>query len=94
MKFYSGSQLHVLPTLLDTLDHNQPHYNTFTTIMDLRFNPQLKLFELQCIWRGFAHEQTAWEPLMIMNEDVPNMLEQFLQHRGNIALVAAASVSL
>ena len=38
LKFYSDSQLDVTETLLDTVAHNNPHYNTVHALLDLRYD--------------------------------------------------------
>lgn len=65
--------------LLDTIDHNDIHYNVVTKRLVLRFNTLDNGFVVPCKWKGFAFEEQTWEPLGDMREDVPDMLDKFLQ---------------
>ena len=93
LKFYADSTLELSEILLDTIDHNDPHYNTVTKMLGLRFNAETKQFDANCKWRGFTHEQPTWEPFVTIREDIPEMLEQFLQSFANQELAAAARES-
>ena len=93
LKFYADSQLHMTETLLDTIDHNEVHYNVVTKILGLRFNSLNNRFEVQCKWKGFGLEEPTWEPFANMREDIPDMLDKFLQTFTNQELVAAARAS-
>lgn len=79
MKPYADSQLNVTEELLKTIAHNQKHYNIVTKLMGLRFNVESSTWEVQAKWRGFDDEEPTWEPLIIMHEDIPDMLREFLQ---------------
>ena len=94
LKFYADSHLGVTEELKNTIDHNSPHYETITKMMDLRYNKQNKQYEVLCKWRGFSHEEPGWEPLPILKEDVPEMLEKFFRTCEKKSLVNAARASL
>ena len=47
LKFYADSSLNVTQTLLDTINHNEVHYNTVTKLLDLRYNRTTKQWEVQ-----------------------------------------------
>ena len=93
LKFYSDSKLDITEELLQTVEHNDPHYYTVTQILDLRFNESTKNFEVKCKWRGFSDDEYTWEPFNIIREDIPDMLEKFLQNFSNQKLVNAARFS-
>ncbi len=94
LKFYADSKLNVTEELLDTIEHNAPHYNTINRLLDLRRNPITGDFEVKAEWKGFDYEEPDWEPFDILQEDVPEMLEEFLQTFPEKDLVAAARWSL
>ena len=94
LKFYADSQLNVTQELLDTIDHNDPHYNTVTKLLDLRYNRSTREYEVQAKWRGFSHEEPTWEPLANLHEDIPEMLENFLQAFSNQGTADRARCSL
>ena len=79
LKFYADSSLNVTQTLLDTINHNDVHYNTVTKLLDLQYNRTRKQWEVQARWRGFSHEEPTWEPLDNMHKDIPEMLNKFLK---------------
>ena len=64
LKFYLDSSLNVTEELKETIDHNSPHYETITKMLDIRYNKSNKFYEVQCKWRGFVDEEPAWEPLV------------------------------
>lgn len=45
LTFYADSKLDVTETLLDTMAHNNTHYNTVEELLDLRYNDVLELYE-------------------------------------------------
>ena len=65
LKMYSDKHLDVTETLLDTIVHNDPHYQPVTKILDLRYNGDLEQYQVRCKWRGFADEEPTWEPFSI-----------------------------
>ena len=94
LKKYADSSLDVTEELLDAIHHNEPHYNTVERLLALRFNPAVEHYEVQVKWRGFDYEAPTWEPLAVMHEDIPKMLNEFLQTYGDQALAAAAQGTL
>ena len=57
LKFYADSQLDVTETLLDTIAHKNPHYNTVEELLDLRFNENSAQYEIRARWKGFDDEE-------------------------------------
>ncbi len=47
LKFYVDSQLDVTEDLRDTIDHNNPVYNTVSKLLDLRYNASSGKYEVQ-----------------------------------------------
>lgn len=93
MRHYADSSLDSTEDLLDSIDNNDPTYNTFTKFLGLRFNSIYKIYEVQCKWRGFANEEPTWEPFSTMREDITDMLERFLASHPSQDLVRAARSS-
>ena len=94
LKKYADSSLDVTEELLDAIHHNEPHYNTVERLLALRFNQAVEHYEVQVKWRGFDYEAPTWEPLAVMYEDIPKMLNEFLQTYGDQALATAAQGTL
>ena len=94
LKFYADSQLNVTQELLETINHNDPHYNVVIAFLDLRYNRSTRRYELKAKWRGFADERPTWEPHSIMIEDVPDMFQTFLDSFPNKDVVQRARDSL
>ena len=76
IKFYADSQLNVTKELLESVKHNEPHYEIVTKIHDLQYNRSSREWELLCSWKGFDSQE--WEPLRILSEDIPEMVNNFL----------------
>jgi len=93
LKFYADSQLNVTEELLDTVEHNDPHLQTVTKLLDMRFNDHFERFEVQAKWRGFDEEEPTWEPFANLKEDIPDMLEKFLKKFPDQAMVRRARSS-
>jgi len=94
LKFYSDADLDVTEELLDTINHNSPHYNTVVKLLDLAYDRHQRLWKVQAKWRGFDHEEPTWEPLCNMQEDIPDMLATFLNAFGDQDKVQRARRSL
>ena len=94
LKFFCESNLIVSEDLLDAVQHNDPGLQEIDKILHLRFNPILERYELQIKWKGFEYEDPTWEPLSTMQEDVPELLNKFLDGYQNRDLVKAAKDSL
>lgn len=67
-----------METLLDTIAHKNTYYDTMEKLLDLRINETSVQYELRARWRGFDDEEPTWEPLSIMLEDIPTMVDEFL----------------
>ena len=68
-------------------------YQTVTKLLGLRFNETGKVYEVKCKWRGFSDEDPTWEPLAVMREGIPEMLNKFLDSYPDPDLVHAARSS-
>lgn len=94
LKLYCDSTLNVSQDLLDTIDHNEVHYNIVEHLLDLRFNADTGIYEIQVQWRGFEEEEPTWEPVNVLQEDVPDRLAQFFQNFSDKELVIKAKGSI
>lgn len=73
-----------------TVSHNEVPYNTVTKLLYLRYNNLANTYEVQAKGRSFAHEQHTWEPLQNVHEDVPEMLQRFLNLYSNKVMAEEA----
>lgn len=94
LKFYADSQLNVSEELLDTIAHNDPHFQTIEQLRDLRFNASSETYEVSVQWKGFDHEEPTWEPLIAIHEDVPDLLSNFFTTFSNKETVRKAKATL
>lgn len=94
LKLYSDSTLNISQELLDTIDHNEIHYNILENILDLRFNSETGIYEVQAEWRGFDDEDPTWEPVSVIHEDVPDKLSKFFDTHPDKNLVLKAKGSI
>ena len=94
LKFYSDSELNITEELLKTISHYEPHYETITKMLGLRFNSETGNCEVQCRWRNFSHEEPTLEPISNLHIDGPEMLDRFLKKHTNRKLVRQALDSL
>jgi len=94
LKFYSDADLHLTQELLDTIDHNNPHYNTVVKLLDLAYDRSQRMWKVQAKWRGFDHEEPTWEPIIAMHHDIPDMLDKFLNEFEDQSKVQRARRSL
>ncbi len=78
LKYYADSKLNVTEELCDTVDHNNPVLNTVSKLLDLRYNHATEAWEVKTKWRRFSYEEPTWEPLANLHEDIPDMLQKFL----------------
>ena len=61
--------------------------------MGLRYKPQSEVYEVNVKWQDFDYEEPTWEPFANVQEDVPAILENFLQDYSDQDLVRAATDS-
>lgn len=78
LKRYADSSLEVTEELLATIAHNDPHFQKIEKMLDLRYSQDDGCYQVQCKWVGFDYEDPTWEPIEILCEDVPKMLDNFL----------------
>ena len=93
LKLYADSKLDLSEELLSTIEHNNPHYYAVTALTNLRFNEEKQIFEVKCQWRGFSNEESTWEPISNIREDIPDTLEKFLLSFRDQKLANAARIS-
>ena len=94
LKLYSDRSLNITEELLETIDNNAPHLQTVEELLELRFNETKAQYEVQVKWVGFEYEEPTWEPLAVLQEDIPALLEKFIQQHRDQVLVASARESL
>ena len=94
LKKRADSSLDVAEDLLNAIYHNEPHCNAVEKLLSLRFSPAVEHYEAQVKWRGFEYEDPTWEPLSVMSEDIPQMLNKLPQNYGGQALALAARGTL
>ena len=94
LKLYADSQLDVSEEVLDTLGHNDSHRNTFEQLLFLRYHNETAQCEVQEEWQDSHDEETTWEPIHNMHEDIPTMLTHFLAPCPDQDLVKAALLSI
>jgi len=77
------------------ISHNEePHYETIVKMLGIRFNEHESQYEIQCKWRNFGHEEPTWEPIDIIQKDVPEMLQNFLKNFHDLEIAEKAAISL
>ena len=94
LKRYSDRSLNITEELLGTIDNNSPHLQTVEELLQLRFNEENQQYEVRVKWVGFDYEEPTWEPLAVMQEDIPVLLAIYLQRHPDQELVNAARDSL
>ena len=93
LKRYADSSLSVTEELLTTIAHNDLQFQKIEKMLNLRYSKEEEHFELQCKRVGFDYEDPTWEPLDILREDVPKMLDAFLSKFPNKRLAKQARAS-
>lgn len=55
--------------------------------MGLHFNSEVNRFRVRFQYRGLGNEDPSWEPCTVIKEDIPEMMELFIQYFQNQELV-------
>jgi hypothetical protein len=76
LKFYSDSSLSITEELKHQLRHDGAGYDVESIINYRKHSGQ---WELEVKWLGFSGEETTWEPLLQLYEDIPHFVRVFLQ---------------
>ena len=75
MQFYSDANLNVTRELVEHISMQGLSFQV-DSIVDFRsVDGQI---ELLVSWRGFTDVESSWEPLLIMNTDVPQLVATFI----------------
>lgn len=77
LKFYQDKDLGVTEELRVQAAHSE-RINEVNKFTGLRFDEEAKTWFIQVIWRGFEPADATWEPLAIIAEDVPELVQQYL----------------
>jgi hypothetical protein len=75
LKYYYDKDLNVTADLKYQITDDEMRYRV-SKFLDHRIKEGE--FELLTLWEGFDEEDSTWEPLNILNEDIPNMCQNYL----------------
>ena len=64
--------------------HQKGAYEIEDCIVDIHWNEFESRFEVQIEWRGFAKEESTWEPLSVIYADAPQAVLLFLFKRKDV----------
>jgi hypothetical protein len=70
LKLYCDSSLNISSVLTEAILHQKGAYE-IDRIVDVRWNEFESRFEVHIEWRGFAKEESTWEPLSVIYADAP-----------------------
>jgi hypothetical protein len=77
IKHYADADLHQTVELVELVELEKIseflEHEVFTVqkFCDLRKNAEEMTWEVLCAWRGFADEESTWEPVAVMKMDTP-----------------------
>ena len=86
LKFYHDASLDKNTELLEHIS-DQGFYYEIEEYKDLRYNPEMKSWELLVSWSGIEEFEDTWEPLLNMWKDNPKGVFQYLSAYENRTLV-------
>lgn len=75
MKFFSNSEMDVTEVLPYANDADEAYL--IDSILDIRLSGSS--YDCKVRWMGFGPEEDSWEPIERLFEDVPLLLQNFLQ---------------
>jgi hypothetical protein len=63
-------------------------------LRSLRYEPHNNIFLVLFSWLGFETEDDSWEPLYVLHEDVPSLVQRFLTSYSDQPLAHHAQAAL
>ena len=75
LKYYCDSDLNVTPDLKYQIAHDEMRYKVANFLQHKMEDGVLKLLTQ---WQGFDVEDATWEPIGIMTEDVPSVVQTYI----------------
>jgi hypothetical protein len=93
LRLYSESSLDATADLRQQIAHNQLGYDVHA-LQDIRFGADVNLYLVRVSCLGFDDGESTWEPLVSLIEDVPEMVEAFLNSLKDKILSERARASL
>jgi hypothetical protein len=93
LRFYHDASLDVTTDFLEQIAHNELGYD-FRTISDIRFDVESKEYQVLVSWLEFEVEDDTWEPLAVMQENVPDEVGLFFRYSNKSDLIADARQAL
>jgi hypothetical protein len=73
--------------------HNELGYD-LQAIKEIRLEDDTGVYQLLILWLSFDTHDDSWEPLAVLNEDIPPKFEAFFARCPMKTLVAQALASL
>lgn len=70
LKRYADKDLVVTDQLVEFAAQGGRGY-VVEAILNHRWNPDLRQWELEILWEGYPRDEATWEPFVNVNEDVP-----------------------
>ena len=80
IRLYQDSKLNKTDDLVEHVAHTEEGF-VVDKLQDLRYVEEEKRYDVNVVWKGFEMEDSTWEPLNNLIEDVPVLLEKFLSKR-------------
>jgi Integrase core domain/Chromo (CHRromatin Organisation MOdifier) domain len=93
LRFYHDASLTLDAELIEHIAHNEKGYPV-ECLLELKYSREDKRFMALVSWLGFPQEESTWEPLISLHEDVPEKVEAFLSRHKDRSLVSKARSSL
>lgn len=93
LRYFHDATLDVSTELLAQIAHNESGYDV-RVLKDIRYDAATQQYLVLVAWLGFDTEDDSWEPLSVMNEDVPGKVAQFFQSSSKQSLIAEARITL
>jgi hypothetical protein len=93
LRFYRDSSLDVFFDLLAQIAHNNSGYEVHS-LRALRYEADAKQYSVLVTWLGFEPEDSTWEPILSLHEDVPDRFSRFLAKHSDRILAAGATAAL
>jgi hypothetical protein len=80
LRFYCDSDLNVTEEILKQFAHDGNAFE-IEDVLDARFNPRTKVWEVLVKWTGFESIEDSWEPVLQLLKDCPVFIKRRLRGR-------------
>lgn len=93
LKHYADSSLNISTDLIDHVA-SQGTLLAVDALVDHRYHDDMKAFEVKVKWQGLEEIEDSWDPMKVLSEDVPQLMNNYANDKNDERLQRAVAAVL